>query len=507
MAEDKRKSARIGIPSSYEMSGELNEGKLPPQALDLEEAVLGAMLIEKEAPVRVLDVLTTSAFYKDANQIIYEAIKGLFEKGEPVDILTVTNHLRQDGKLEAAGGAYYITQLTNRVTSSANIEYHSKILIQKWIQRELIRISGEITKDAFDVTADAFQLLDDAEKRLFAVKNDSIKKNYDSIDSLIHKAINQIESLKDNNDGLTGIASGFTALDRITAGWQRSDLVILAARPGMGKTAFVLSMARNAAVQFNVPVAIFSLEMSSIQLVTRLISGEAQLSGEKLKTGNLKDYEWEQLNVRVQEMSKAPIYIDDTPQLSIFDLRAKARRLKSNRGIELLIVDYLQLMRGDDGSKGGNREQEISYISRNLKALAKELDIPIIALAQLSRAVEQRPDKKPILSDLRESGSIEQDADMVGFIYRPEYYGFKEDEAGNDVTGMAEIIIAKHRNGPTDTARLRFRGEFAKFEDLPVDPMGHGGYDPMGMGDQSVTLSSRMNEMGHYGEEEDDEPF
>lgn len=504
MAEERRTSKRIGNLGNFDPFAGDAGGKMPPQALDLEEAVLGAMLIEKEAPVRVLDVLSSGVFYKDAHQVIYESVKSLFERGEPVDILTVTNDLRKSGRLELAGGAYYITQLTNRVASSANIEYHSKILIQKWIQRELIRISGEISNQAFDLSIDAFELLDDAEKKLFAVKNDSIKKNYDTIENLIHKAITQIESLKDHQDGLTGVASGFTALDRITAGWQKSDLVILAARPGMGKTAFVLSMARNAAVDFNVPVAIFSLEMSSVQLVTRLISGETQLKGEQLKTGNLKDFEWEQLNVRVQKLSEAPIYIDDTPQLTIFDLRAKARRLKSNRGIELLIVDYLQLMRGDESNKLGNREQEISYISRNLKALAKELDIPIIALAQLSRAVEQRPDKRPLLSDLRESGSIEQDADMVGFIYRPEYYGYKDDDQGNDITGMAEIIIAKHRNGPTATARLRFRGEYAKFEDLAYDPLS----SPFDDNDQSVTLSSRMNDMSNFPIQGDgDEPF
>lgn len=504
MAEESKLTKRIGNSRLFDPFAESAEGKMPPQALELEEAVLGAMLIEKEAPVRVLDALRSDVFYKEANQTIFESIKSLFERGEPVDLLTVTNDLRKSGKLEFVGGAYYITHLTNRVASSANIEYHSKILIQKWIQRELIRISGEISTKAFDVTIDAFELLDDAEKKLFAVKNDSIKKNYDTIENLIHKAITQIESLKDHQDGLTGVASGFTALDRITAGWQKSDLIILAARPGMGKTAFVLSMARNAAVDFGIPVAVFSLEMSSIQLVTRLISGETQLAGEKLKTGNLKDFEWEQLNARVQKLSDAPIYIDDTPQLSIFDLRAKARRLKSNRNIELLVVDYLQLMRGDEGNKSGNREQEISYISRNLKSLAKELDIPIIALAQLSRAVEQRPDKRPLLSDLRESGSIEQDADMVGFIYRPEYYGYKDDDEGHDIRGMAEIIIAKHRNGPTNTARLRFKGEYAKFEDLEYDPLA----SPFGDDDQSVTLSSRMNDMSNFAPRDDEEePF
>lgn len=462
------------------------DGRKPPQALPLEEAVLGAMLLEKDAPVRVLDVLIKEVFYHDSHQIIFEAIKRLFDVGEPVDLLTVTEDLRKSAKLEAAGGAYYITQLTNKVASSANLEFHSKILLQKYIQRELIRISGQIGKDAFEDTSDAFELLDDAEKKLYAIKNDTIKKNYDSIDDLIHKAIKQVEAMKDQGSGLTGIPSGFTNIDRMTNGWQRSDLVILAGRPGMGKTAFVLGIARNAAVDHKKPVAIFSLEMSSLQLVTRLISGETELPGEKFRSGKLADYEWEQLNARVRNLSDAPIYIDDTPQLSIFDLRAKARRLKSNKGIEMLIIDYLQLMRGEESGKNGNREQEISYISRSLKSLAKELDIPVIALAQLSRAVEQRQDKIPILSDLRESGSIEQDADMVGFLYRADYYGFTQDAEGNDLTGMADFIIAKHRHGSTGKARIRFRAEYAKFEDVEY-------FDDQEIGGSSVTFESKMN--------------
>jgi replicative DNA helicase len=484
------------------LSEEGNLGRKPPQALELEEAVLGAMLLEKDAPTRVLDVLISEVFYHDWHQTIFLAIKRLFDEGEPVDLLTVTESLRKSGELEAAGGAYYITQLTNKVASSANLEFHAKILLQKYIQRELIRVSGVIGKDAFEDTTDAFELLDDAEKKLYAIKNDTIKKNYDSIDDLIHKAIKQMESMKDQESGLTGIPSGFTNIDRVTNGWQKSDLLILAGRPGMGKTAFVLSIARNAAVDHKKPVAIFSLEMSSLQLVTRLISGETELPGEKFRSGNLADYEWEQLNARVQNLSDAPIYIDDTPQLSIFDLRAKARRLKSNKGIEMIIIDYLQLMRGDDsGNKGGNREQEISYISRSLKSLAKELDIPVIALAQLSRAVEQRQDKIPILSDLRESGSIEQDADMVGFLYRADYYGFTQDAEGNDLTGLADFIIAKNRHGTTGKYRMRFRHEFAKFEDLE----DFGDFEGEG---NSVTYESKMNnDITNITPDEDDYAF
>jgi len=480
----KKKEEKKGIS----LSEESQLGRKPPQALDLEEAVLGAMLLEKDAPQRVLDVLIKQVFYHDSHQIIFEHVEKLFQEGEPVDILTVTQSLRKAEQLETVGGAYYVTQLTNKIASSANIEFHAKILVQKYIQRELIRISGEIGREAFNETADAFELLDDAEKKLYGIKNDTIKKNYDSIDDLINKAIKQIEELKGSESGgITGVPSGFTAIDRITSGWQKSDLVIIAGRPGMGKTAFVLSLARNAALQADTGVAIFSLEMSSVQLVTRLISAETELSGEKLKSGSLADYEWEQLNGRVQNLSNAPIFIDDTPQLSIFDLRAKARRLKSNKNIGLLVIDYLQLMRGDESNNKGNREQEISYISRSLKGLAKELDIPVIALAQLSRAVEQRHDKMPILSDLRESGSIEQDADMVGFLYRPEYYGFTQDEEGNDVTGLAQFIIAKNRHGRIEKATMRFRAELAKFEDL--------GFHETLSSESSVTLGSKINSM------------
>lgn len=462
------------------------EGKLPPQAPDLEEAVLGAMLLEKHAPEKVLDILKAEAFYSDANQEIFKSISKLYNAGFPVDILTITEELKREGKLEIVGGAYYITRLTNRVASAANIEYHARILIQKYIQRELIRISGEIGREAFEESADAFELLDNAERVLFAIKDETTKKNYSSIDDLLNKAIKQIESIKAHENGLTGVPSGFTQLDRITSGWQNSDLIILAGRPGMGKTAFVLTIARNAAVEYKKPVAIFSLEMSSIQLVTRLISGESEISSEKLKKGNLESYEWEHLTANVTRLGEAPIFIDDTPALSIFDLKAKARRLKKHNNIAMIIIDYLQLMKGEDRGIG-NREQEISYISRSLKELAKELDIPVITLAQLSREVEKRPDKVPILSDLRESGSIEQDADMVGFIFRPEYYKITEDAEGNDLRGIGQIIIAKHRNGPTGVANLRFKGEFAKFVD--VDSR----YDESSSEPSTMTYQSKIN--------------
>ncbi|MFT6004055.1 MAG: replicative DNA helicase, partial [Bacteroidia bacterium] len=417
--------------------GNMDMSKLQPQARDLEEAVLGALMLEKHAPEKVASYLKAEAFYVDAHQLIYGAIISLFTLGHPVDILTVTEQLRKDGTLESAGGAYYITSLTNKISSAANIEYHAHIVIQKSIQRQLITVAGEIGEKAFEETSDAFELLDQSEKQLFEIKNSTMTKNYDEVSDLIAKAIKDIEESTADGEGLTGIPTGFTELDRMTSGWQKSDLIILAARPGMGKTAFVLSMARNAAVLANKSVAIFSLEMSSMQLVKRLIASEAELSSEKIRSGKLEEHEWQQLHTKISTIEDAKLFIDDTPALSVLELKAKARRLKSNRQLDMIIIDYLQLMRAEEGNKNaGNREQEISYISRSLKGLAKELDIPIIALAQLSRAVEQRQDKRPVLSDLRESGSIEQDADLVTFIFRPEYYGITQDEEGNDNTGL-----------------------------------------------------------------------
>jgi len=443
-------------------------GKMPPQAVELEEAVLGALMLEKDALTNVIDILKPQSFYKDAHSRIFHAIEQLFTRSEPVDILTVTQELKKTGELDLVGGAYYITQLTNRVASAANAEYHARIVAQKFIQRELIRISTKTINDAYEDGSDVFDLLDNAEKNLLSIVEGNIKKNYDKMSTLIRKAIEQIEITKNNKGNFSGVPSGLTTLDRLTSGWQKSDLVIIAARPAMGKTALVLTMARNAAVDFDKPVAVFSLEMSSLQLVTRLIASESELSSEKLKKGNLEDYEFQQLNDKIRKLSDAPLFIDDTPGLSVFELRAKARRLKEQHKIELLIVDYLQLMTAGGEGKG-NREQEIATISRSLKGLAKELEIPVIALSQLSRAVETRGgDKRPQLSDLRESGAIEQDADMVMFIHRPEYYNITEDENGASTLGVAELIIAKHRNGPVDSAKTRYIGQFTKFTDLDM---------------------------------------
>lgn len=482
-------------------------GKLPPQALDLEEAVLGALMLEKDAINEVIDVLKPDSFYKDQHKIIYEAIIALFNDSEPVDLLTVTNKLRKWGKLEFAGGPFYITELTTRVNSAANIEFHARIISEMAIKRKLIRISGEIQRDAYEDSNDVFELLDRTEAALFEVSESNIRKNYADMRSIMRDAINELEAKKGQTDGLTGVPSGFSALDRVTSGWQKSDLVIIAARPAMGKTAFVVSAMRNAAVEFGKGVAIFSLEMSAVQLVNRMISAEAELESEKIKKGNLADYEWEQLVHKTARLTEAPIFIDDTPALSVLELRAKCRRLKAQHDIQLIIIDYLQLMSGDNSKGGGgkgNREQEIASISRALKNIAKELNVPVIALSQLSRAVETRGgDKRPMLSDLRESGSIEQDADMVMFLYRPEYYGIMESEEGMPLQGVGEVIIAKHRNGGLDTVQLKFIGKYTRFTDLDGQgptSVGMSGFTPVsslgGGAGGAITLGSKLNDEG-----------
>ncbi|MEJ2594100.1 MAG: replicative DNA helicase [bacterium] len=433
----------------------LEHGKVPPQAIELEEAVLGAMMLEKDAVSAVIDILSPAVFYKESHQKIYGAIQQLFGKSEPIDILTVTNELKSSGDLEIVGGPYYITSLTSRIASAANVEYHARIILQKHIQRELISISSEII------------------------------------------------AARDSDTHLVGIPTGFTELDRITNGWQRSDLIILAARPSMGKTALALTMARNMAVDFKKSVAIFSLEMSAVQLVTRLIASESEIRSDKLKRGDLAGHEWQKLDSKIQQLIEANIFIDDTPALTIFELRAKCRRLKQQHNIEMVFVDYLQLMSGG-GDNRGNREQEISQISRSLKALAKELNIPVLALSQLSRAVENRPGqtKRPILSDLRESGAIEQDADLVLFIYRPEYYKLDQFDDGTSTHRVAELIIAKHRNGAVGDLRLKFIDTFAKFEDM-VDGAKAFSADDVRAG--ITTFQSKMNDDTDI-ESDDSEP-
>jgi replicative DNA helicase len=465
-------------------------GKIPPQATDLEEAVLGAIMLEKDSVISVLDMLKPESFYKEAHQKIFKAIVELSMRQEPIDLLTVTEELKKLGWLDEVGGPYFITQLTSKVASAAHVEFHSRIIAQKYIQRELIKVSSDIQQKAFDDAMDVDDLLDYAESEMFKVAEGSIKKEMQPVNVLIKEAIFQIQEASKREDHLSGVPSGFTKLDRITSGWQRSDMIIIAARPSMGKTAFVLSMTRNMAVEHKRAVALFSLEMSSLQLVNRLISAETEITSDRIRNGRLQPFEWEQLERRIKNMVDAPIYIDDTPAISIFELRAKCRRLKQQHNIDIIIIDYLQLMTCNVDTKG-SREQEVSYISRNLKVIAKELNVPIIALSQLNRSVEVRSGtKRPQLSDLRESGAIEQDADIVLFIHRPEKYGFLEDEEGNSLRGIAEIIIAKHRNGALDDVKLRFKDEFAKFEDLE-------GIDPFVLSDtpnQPVTYGSKMNE-------------
>lgn len=489
-------------------------GKIQPQALQLEETVLGALMLDRDALPQVMDVLRPDSFYLESHQLIYRAILRLFERSNPVDMLTVTEELKKTGDLEKIGNAYYLAELTNRVASAANIEYHARILAQKHIQRELIRVSTRTIRDAYEDTTDVFNLLDEAEKGLFNITQNNLSRSYESMGTLSSRVLKQVEELSKKAGGLTGVPSGFTDLDRLTSGWQNSDLIVLAARPGMGKTSFVLATALNAARDFQKPVALFSLEMANTQLVQRLISMESEIPAQKFRGGKLEDYEWQQFQTVVEKMNSVPIFIDDTPGINIFELRAKCRRLKMQHDIQLIIIDYLQLMSGaSENNRNGNREQEISSISRALKGMAKELGVPVIALSQLSRAVETRGGtKRPQLSDLRESGAIEQDADIVGFIYRPEYYQIMEDENGQSLKGIAEIIIAKHRNGALDTVKLRFVDTFAKFANLDhvggfnnfgKDPFanGNGGNRQQNGGGQNapdqpnvITRSSRMNE-------------
>lgn len=451
---------------SYEQAFNINGGNKPPQAVDLEEAVLGALMLDENALNTAIELLHEEYFYKPEHQVIFRAIHKLFEQNQPVDMRTVTNQLRQSGELEAAGGAYHIAELTSHVVSAAHIEYYSRVLSEKYIGRELIRISTETITNAYDETTDVVDLLDKTEGRLMDINDKNFKTDFHPIGDLVYAATEQINEASMNTDGLAGIPSGFLELDRITAGFHPGTLIILAARPAMGKTAFALSIARNIAIDHKKPVAFFSLEMTGVELAMRLISGEAQIPGDKLKKGELQPWERQQLETRSQVLNDAKIFIDDTPQLTIYELRAKCRRLKQHHDIQMVFIDYLQLMSaGSDAmSRNGNREQEISTISRQLKALSKELGIPVLAMSQLSRAVETRGgNKKPMLSDLRESGAIEQDADIVMFIYRPEYYKIDEDDKGSTL-GMADIIIAKHRSGGVGEVRLRFEGQFARFE-------------------------------------------
>jgi len=464
-------------------------GKVPPQAIDMEEAVLGAIMLEKEAVITILDILKPESFYKVSHQKIFKAISDLNLREFPVDLYTVTEELRAHNELESVGGPVYLTQLTSKVVSAANVEYHARIVAQKYIQRELIRVSTEIQARSFDDTWDVTELLDYSENELFQIAEGNIKREVAPINMVIKEAIREIEEAGRREDALVGTPSGFTRLDRLTSGWQKSELIIIAGRPSMGKTAFALSMARNMAIDHGKNVAIFSCEMSSIQLVNRLIIAETDIPADKIRNGRLSEEEWKQLDIRIKKLVQAPIFIDDTPAISIFELRAKCRRLMAQHKLDIVVVDYLQLMSGPENA--GSREQEVSNISRSLKSIAKELNVPILALSQLNRSVEMRGGtKRPLLSDLRESGAIEQDADMVVFIHRQEKFGLMTFEDGSSTKGIAEIIVAKNRNGPVDDIRLKFREEKAQFVDIDefdLESMSDGGAS------QSITLGSKMN--------------
>src|SRR5438309_6028099 len=493
-------------------------GKVPPQAKELEEAVLGAIMLEKGAFDAVVEILKPECFYVDGNQRIFKAMQSLANKSQPIDMLTVVEELRFNEELDIVGGPYYVTKLTNAVTSSAHIEAHSRIILQKFIQRELIRISGEIISDAYEDSTDVFDLLDQAESKIYEVTSTHLRNNYETIDSVLVKTIQRIEDLRHKNEDITGVPTGYPSMDRVTYGWQNTDLIILAARPSVGKTAFALNLARNAALHPTkpTPVAVFSLEMSAGQLVQRILSAESEIWLEKIARGKLEEHEMKQLYARgIQKLSQAPLFIDDTPALNIFELRAKCRRLKNANNIGLIIIDYLQLMSGTGENRNSNREQEISNISRSLKGLAKELQVPIIALSQLSREVEKRKEgnKMPQLSDLRESGAIEQDADMVMFLYRPEYYDITQDEMGDNNRGETHIRIAKHRNGSLETIKLRALLHIQKFvEDngggndfgsmnLPSNFKPVSGQDGGGAR-MFIQTGSKMNDLP-----DDDDPF
>ena len=455
-------------PQSSQVEDSL--GRLQPQELEFEKSVLGALLLEKDAYSLISDILTPESFYDPRNQKVYSAISKLHVAQHPVDILTVVEQLRTDGTFDEVGGVAYLSSLTQNIVSSSHIEYHARVIAQKSTARELISYSANVQDKAFDPTQDIDELMQEAEGSLFKLSQKKLKKDYQQIDSVITEAYEMLHKAAERTDGMSGIASGFHALDRMTSGWQNSDLVILAARPAMGKTAFALSMAKNIAVDQNIPVALFSLEMSNVQLINRVIVNTCEIKGEKIKSGQLEDYEWAQLDNKIKDLIGKTMFVDDTPSLSVFELRTKARRLVKEHGVKLIMIDYLQLMNAS-GMSFGSRQEEVSTISRSLKGLAKELNIPILALSQLNRGVENRPggentldSKRPQLSDLRESGAIEQDADMVIFIHRPEYYHLYKDENGNDLRGKAVIIIAKHRNGAVGDVLLTFKGQYARFE-------------------------------------------
>jgi len=500
-------------------TGNMVFGKIPPQAKDLEEAILGAIMLEKSAFDTVIEILKPECFYVEAHQKIYKAMQSLQIKNLPIDLLTVVEELKFKEELDFVGGPYAVTKLTNVVVSSANIEAHSRIVLQKFIQRELIRISGEIIGEAYEDSTDVFDMLDTAETKLFEITNNHLRRNFDDIATVLVKTINRIEEMRNRQDEMTGVPTGFPSLDRLTYGWQPTDLIILAARPSVGKTAFALNLARTAALHPTKPTAVgfFSLEMSSSQLVQRILSAESEIWLEKIARGKLEEHEMKQLYKKgIEKLSKAPIFIDDSAALNIFELRAKCRRLKNKHNIGMIIIDYLQLMSGS-ADRNSNREQEISKISRDLKGLAKELQVPIIALSQLSREVEKRKEgnKIPQLSDLRESGAIEQDADMVMFLYRPDYYDVTTNEMGESNKGETYVKIAKHRNGSLDTIKLKAELHIQRFieeegggDDFNPNLGGGGNWKPVqGGGSDGASLYIQKGSKMNDGQFDDEAPF
>ncbi len=442
--------------------------KIPPSVPEVEMAVLGAMLIDNDAVPKAIEILKPESFFDKRNRIIFESMSSLYESNEPIDTVSVYEELKKAGKSDEAGGAAYLSKLTQDISSAANIDYHARVVLEKWILRQLISASFEIANSAYEGNEDVFDLLDAAEAKIFQISEKGIKESFKSMDKAVKEALELIEAIHSKSISTFSVPSGFYELDELLGGFQKSDLIIIAARPSMGKTAFAMSAARNAAIEHQIPIAVFSLEMATIQLATRLISAEARINAHNVRTGKFKAEEGAKISRTVHKLSKAPIYIDDTPAISILELRAKARRLKNEKNIGLIIIDYLQLLSASYNME--SREREISTISRSLKALAKELNIPVIALSQLNRQVESRTDKRPMLSDLRESGSIEQDADVVIFLYRPEVYGITQFSAGDmngeTTEGVAEVIVGKQRNGPIGEVKLRFIKDYARFENL-----------------------------------------
>ncbi len=433
--------------------------KVPPQNIEAEQSTLGAMLLEREAIVRVTEFLTGDDFYKEAHRVIFDTIIELFDKGEPVDLITLTEALRQKGQLDKIGGASYLAFLSNCVATAANVEYHGKIVVEKATLRFMISNATKIVESGFQGSQDVDEILDEAEQLIFSISQRKSARTFAKVRDVLLDTFKELDKLRSEKGGITGVATGFDDLDRLTSGFHPSELIIIAARPAMGKTTFCLNIAQHVAIYEQVPTAIFSLEMSKEQLVTRMLCAEAQVNAQRVRTGYMQEDDWRNLAQAAGPLAEGQIYIDDTPGITVMEMRARARRLKAEHGLGLIIVDYLQLMQGSKRTE--NRQQEISDISRSLKGLARELDVPVIALSQLSRAVEQRTNKRPMLSDLRESGALEQDADLVAFIYRDEYY-----EPDSEEKNIAEIIIAKQRNGPVDTVRLRFFKEFTAFKNL-----------------------------------------